>query len=349
MTTLKAMLDAYAKATEKIWQHDRLSTLGASSTFTCLRKSWFAQNETAHDADYDDGYGGRKRGDIIEAHWVVPALRAGMPPGCELLWAGEDQRTIVDGYSSATPDGLIVNRSNQDVTIEGFVLAPNDCIGVEIKSIDPRIDLQEEKAEHHGQTQMQMGLIRDCTEYTPEIVLVLYVDASFFDDVSVFPVKFDPSIYAAGRQRAKAVMTSESALEFPPEGKIAGGKECKYCPYQGRCIGATIQAIPRDEAPLSGEAVAVGAALAAEERRADAAKKVADAEHAAVQDQVKTFLRDNKTRKVKGDGWSMSWFPVKGRKTLNQDAAEADGIDLSLYMVEGNPHDRLTVKINNQD
>ncbi len=115
-----------------------------------------------------------------------PALRAGMPPGCELLWAGEDQRTLVDGYISATPDGLIVNRSNQDVTIEGFVLAPGECIGVEIKSIDPRINLMDAKAEHIGQVHVQMGLIRACTEYRPNVVVVIYIDASFFDDIEIF-------------------------------------------------------------------------------------------------------------------------------------------------------------------
>lgn len=342
--TIKGMLDAYAKATEKVWEHDRTTTLGASSVFGCLRKGWFGQNGTAPDPDYVDRYGAKKRGDLIETHWVVPALRAGMPPGCVLLWAGEDQRTIVDGYNSATPDGLIVNLSNVDVTIEGIVVPPGGCIGVEIKSIDPRVDLKKEKEEHFGQTQMQMGLMRDCTEWRPDVVLIIYIDASFIDDVSIFPVKFDPAIYAAGRQRAAAVMLAESADELAAEGKIAGGKECEYCPFASHCARVTVQGIPKDETALSDDDVAALGALVEVERQADEAKKAAATVHSEAQERIKAFLRAKNTRRVKDNFWSVSYSAVKGKTSIDIDAAKAAGIDLSPYQKEGDPFERLYIK-----
>ncbi len=66
-------------------------------------------------------------------------------------------------------------------------------------------------------------------------------------------------------------MMAEGALAMAPEGKIAGGKECQYCPYQSRCAGITVGAIPKDQNPLSPELMAVAKDMAAEERRLDAA------------------------------------------------------------------------------
>lgn len=347
MNTIKAIFDGYAKATEKVWVHDRLSTVGASGVFGCLRKGWFAQQEMTPDPDYDDRYGAKKRGDLLENHWFVPALLNGLPPGVELLWAGEDQRTLVDGYSSATPDGLIVNRSNLDFEIEGIVVPPNGCIGVECKSIDPRVDLAEAKAEHIGQVHVQMGLIRSCTEFRPDIVLVVYIDASFIDNVSVFPVRFDPAVYAAARQRAVTLMMAESANALAPEGKIAGGKECEYCPYRSRCAAAIVQAIPKDEQTLSADDLTAAAILVMEERLADEAKKAAVVAHEQAQERVKAFLREHDTRKAKGDGWSVTYFPVKGKETIDWDAATAAGIDLSPYTKVGNPFERLMIKTSN--
>ncbi len=47
-----------------------------------------------------------------------------------------------------------------------------------------------------------------------------------------------------------------------------------------------------------------------------------------------------------GDGFSVSWFPVKGRKSLDRKAAEKAGIDFSPYEREGDPSERLTITMN---
>jgi hypothetical protein len=343
-TSLKQMLDRYAATTDRVWEHDRTSTEGASGIFQCSRKRWFAQNETPNDPDYTDRYGARKRGNLIEEYWVIPAVRRGLPDRCSLLWAGEDQRTLVDGYISATPDGLIVNRGTESVDIEGITVAPGACVVLEVKSIDPRVDLKEAKAEHVGQVHVQMGLIRQCTVYQPDWAIPVYVDASFLDTVSVFPTRFDPGVYQAARDRAKQIMLAESPLALAPEGKIAGGKECGYCPYQGRCQGATVTGIPRDEAPLGENVLATLAGLVAERQQAKLEIDAAEKSAGLIEHEIKELLRVHQTRKASGDGWSVTWFPVKGRKSFDRKAAEEAGLDLSRFDREGEPAERLTIK-----
>lgn len=345
MTTVKEMFDGYAKATEKIWAHDRSETEGSSGIFQCARKRWFAQNDTPHDAGYVDRYGAKKRGDLLENHWFVPGLRHGLPPSVTLLWSGDEQQTFVDGYISATPDGLIVNRSNADFTIEGVTLAPGECVGVECKSIDPRVDLKEAKAEHIGQVHVQMGLIRSCTEYQPDKVIVTYIEASFIDEISTFVVKFDEAIYAAAKARAKITMMATDPLTISPEGKIAGGRECEYCPYASHCAAVSVAGIPKDEAKLDEATLALGAHLAHSYEDAKLAAKAADERKERAAESVKEFLRVNRTRKAGDEGWSATYFPVKGRRSLDQDAAKAAGIDLEPFMKDGDPSERLAVKI----
>ncbi len=56
-----------------------------------------------------------------------------------------------------------------------------------------------------------------------------------------------------GKTRATRVMTADAALDLAPEGKLAGGGECRYCPHRGRCAGVTVGAIPEDREPLGGK------------------------------------------------------------------------------------------------
>ena len=216
---------------------------------------------------------------------------------------------------------------------------------VECKSIDPRVGLKEAKAEHEFQVHCQMGLIRHCTEYSPDFALISYTDASFLDDVTEFAIPFDPEIYAAAKSRATRVMTADAALDLPPEGKLAGGGECRYCPHRSRCAGVTVGAIPEDREPLGGNALAALGALVEAEQAARAGKDATARRHAEAQERIKQFLREHRTRKVEGDNWSVTYFPVKGRTSLDRKAVEAAGIDLSPFEKPGDPGERLTVKV----
>ena len=343
--SIKDCLHVYAKSLAKSWSHDRLNTVGASEVGQCLRKTWFSKNETPQDAVYEDRFGAKLRGDIIENHFWVPGLRASLPANVKLLFSGEDQRTLVDGYLSATTDGLLVGVEHSALAWLGVPDIKSDCVNLDCKSIDPRVDIKIEKPEHSFQVQAQMGLVRHATVHQPEYSVLSYTDASFLDDIREFAVAFDPAIYQAAKDRARLVMTTEDALALAPEGKLSGGDECKYCPWSSHCAAVTVAGMPKEETkPLGDNAAAELKRLRDAERALSTMKEQFETEHATAREAVKEFLRVNGIRRFKGDDWAVSWSSVKGRETVDIKAAEAAGIDLSPFRKVGDPADRLSVK-----
>src|SRR5262249_27250299 len=153
------------------------------------------------DPDWSDPWGATLRGDLIEQHFVEPALRAAF--GAKLLYAGTEQQTLTNEFLSATPDGLVVDQPADALAYVGVPdLGPGRCFVTEIKSIDPRTSLTAPKPEHAYQAIVQQGLFRELTEHQPEYAVVLYVNASFLDDIVEFVVPFDSDIYEHAKQRA---------------------------------------------------------------------------------------------------------------------------------------------------
>lgn len=329
--SVRECLHAYAATLEKTWQHDRSKTVGASEIGQCARKTWFAKHDAPRDEAYTDGFGARLRGNVIENEYWLPALRATLPEGALLLFAGEEQQTLVSGYLSATTDGLMVWPDSR-------------CINLDNKSIDPRAHLQKEKPEHAFQVQTQMGLIREKTEYKPDISIISYIDASFWDKVTEFVVPFNERIYANAHVRAERIMTERDPLGLPPEGKMAGGDECKYCAWASHCAAVTVAGVPNEEQQLGHNVIERLHGLRDLEREAAAAKDEATIEHARAVEAIKQFLRERNTRRYKGSGWSVSYSTTAGRAALDIAAVEAAGIDLTPYYKTGKPSERLTIK-----
>jgi hypothetical protein len=342
--SIRDCLHTYAAGLKKTWQHDRLNTVGASEIGQCLRKTWFGKWEVVPDPGYVDRFGAKLRGNLIEDHYWVPGLRASLPEGMELLYAGEDQQTLVDGYLSATTDGVLTGVPRDALAWMGVPDIKSDCVNLDCKSIDPRVELRIEKPEHSFQVQAQMGLIRFATEYQPEYSILSYVDASFLDDIKEFAVAFDPAVYQAAKDRARLIMTAEHALELSAEGKITGGGECRYCPWSSHCAAVTVAGIPKEDKSLGDNAAATLKRLRDEEREAEERLDFWKTEHAQFKEKIKEFLRENQIRRYTGEGWSVSWSSVKGREVVDIKAAEAAGIDLSPYRKVGDPADRLTIK-----
>ena len=102
-------LATYAKATARTFE-GREDTVGASEIGQCARKVFFAKNAgdrvygVASDEDWVDTRGAALRGGLIEDHFWVPALRARF--GDKLQFAGDEQKTFISEFLSATPDGL---------------------------------------------------------------------------------------------------------------------------------------------------------------------------------------------------------------------------------------------------
>lgn len=331
MISIRDILNRYAATLDKKWDHDRSRTVGASEIGQCARKIHFAKHNAPRDPDYSDGWGARLRGSIIEEQFWVPALRATLPEDVQLLFAYPEQKTLVSGYLSATTDGLLV--------------WPNGyCVNLDCKSEDPRNMRQGVKPEHKFQVQTQMGLLRDRTEYKPDESVVTYIDASHWDKVDEARVQFDPRIYANAHLRAERIITERDPLALPPEGKMASGGECRFCAWASHCADVAIAGVPKARQPLGDNSVAQLKSMRDEAlAHAEAAEKC-DAQAASIREQIKQFLRDHDSRGHKGEGWSVSYSVSKGRETLDLEAIDKAGIDLSPYRKPGSSSERLTIR-----
>lgn len=327
---------------------DRMSTVGASEIGQCARKIFWLKREddakyaVSRDVEYVDGWGARMRGTIFENHFWLPAMRAKF--GDRLLWAGAEQETLEYGFISATPDALITKLTRKEQLMIGTAA---NCVLAECKTADPRTNLTGPKAEHRYQTIVQLGLVRATTKYQPTHAIISYVDASFWSDIKEFVVEYDDEVYQNARERAQQIQTSDDVKEMPPEGWIAGGNECRYCPFTGPC------GIERRNLPYADEKVEVDPQFASEvlsmARELRDAEQNRDRDEARVrelQDDLKARLRDKGIRKVPG---VVTWSAVKGRSGYDnkaiQAAAVAAGVDLKPFETQGEPGDRLTILI----
>lgn len=348
--------DTYVKGHQKVWAHDRSKTVGASEAFGCLRKAWFSKNGGEKDSDHKDSWGALQRGDLIEQHFAEPAVKWFLENyfyDTRLIWGGDNQQTFkaADAPLTATPDGLIIDADDDALEIYGIPslgTAEDEmgCFSFEIKSIDPRVNLKEEKSIHRGQTIVQMGTIRETTDYRPNYAVIVYIDASFFDDIEVFVVPFDQRTYDVAKQRARSVYEIKNVAEIFPEGKVDGA--CEYCPFKRACARASGLATP-----TSGEANASNTplkimeefeAILREERTASAARKVTEAAYKSSSEKLKQWFRDVGVRRAEVPGLakvSISW--TKGRKSFDVEAMRAAGLPVDDFTKMSEGHDRLTV------
>ena len=219
----------------------------------------------------------------------------------------------------------------------------------EIKSIDPRVNLKEEKSIHRGQTIVQMGLTRETTEYQPNYAVIIYVDASFLDDIEIFIVPFDQKRYDIAKARARMVFT-QPLKAMQPEGKL--DKSCDHCQFSAHCARElgfntpTTGSANQQNTPT--KLMQELEELLREERGAQQLKKTSEAAHKAASEKLKAWLRDVGVRQAEVPGvGKVSISFIKGRKTLDKeslrDACAEKGLDMDDFMVEGEGHDRLNI------
>lgn len=345
----------YATAIKREFASDRSLTVGASDVGQCARKVFFSKNEgdkvqgINRDLDYVDGWGATARGSIYETHWWEPALRAwAKQVGAQLLFAGAEQRTLTDGFLSATPDGLLADLPAGALVHLGIPAIETE-VAVECKTIDPRVKLDEPKPEHVFQVQVQLGLIRELTNHRPNYGVISYTDTSFWNEVKEFVVTFDPKVFDAGRRRAIDIMTATDAFAMKPEGKIAGGKECEYCPFVSACRGVQVAAIPDADIGADPELAAQLVSMALEAKSFGRDAEEAEKSEKALKEEIKALLSAHGIRRVAAGGVSVNWMPVKGRPSYDmvgiREAAAAAGVDLSKFETAGDPTDRLDIRV----
>jgi hypothetical protein len=339
------MFKAFEEITEKDWRYDRAASLGASEVFGCIRKAFFQKHGYEPDDDHEDDWGAAKRGDIIENNFAVPAVQAILPPGAELIYAGGDQDTLRIRRLSATPDGLAINLARDALAQLGIPDLESDCVVTEFKSFDPRAHIKEEKAIHRGQVQVQMGLIRDLTEFKPVYAIIFYFNASILSDIRPYVVKFDPKVYQTAKDRSELVYTTNEPSDLPPEGKIDDA--CRLCSFTEECSIAQGLATPRNERSVANtKALARASELAKRYKELKSKEKEISTEAGETSQEIKDLLRKHDTKKIIAeDGCSISVSWCKGKRTIDRLAMEADGIDTTKYEKEGNGYDRLNVSV----
>ncbi|RPH72750.1 MAG: hypothetical protein EHM78_02270 [Myxococcaceae bacterium] len=344
---IREALEAYALSPtmETTFVMDRQRTIGASEIGLCSRRMYWVKTEGRVDEGHGDRWGARARGKLLEQHFYVPAMRRKY--GKKLLWAGKDQKTFNDRYASATPDGLLIDQP-RDLLLKDFGIADigaGQCVLVECKSVDPRVNMSRAKEENEFQTQMQLGLVRELTVYKPEYAILSYMDASFLDEVHEFAIKFDPKVYDAGHKRAVRIKTATRPDELPPEGWIAGGKECEYCPFTQAC-GIVRHSVPESEAAADPQFTAEITDLCREHERLDGLKDKAEIALNTQKQLIKDRLKDKGIRRIPG---VVTWSAVKGRRNYDMKgiraAATEAGVDVEAYSTTGDPSDMLMVRV----
>jgi hypothetical protein len=323
-------LHEYAKTLERAFEHDRSNTVGASEIGKCARQVYYQKNlgdpvyGAPIDPWYEDDWGYRLRGKIVEDHFWYPAMKAKY--GDALKFAGPDQKTMADGMLSATPDGLLLLNDRQEAQ--------------DAKSIDPRVSMLP-KPEHVYQVKVQIEMFHAVTPYRPDGGRLSYIDASRWSIVKEFEVQRDPDLYAHAKERAQQIILARSAAELKPEGWIAGGRECEFCPFTKAC-GIARTNVPDEDRPINpviAKQVETKAwlhqALAGQEK--EAARKRRE-----IAEQIKQLLRDARVSKIPG---IVTWSAVKATARYDFKAIAASGIDLSAFRCDGEPDDRLMITL----
>jgi hypothetical protein len=346
-------LASYAHATARVFD-DRTQTVGASECGQCARKVYWLKNEgdpvlgAPRDPDYVDSWGARARGSVYETHFWEPALRAQF--GDNLLFAGATQRTFKSEFLSATPDGLLINQPRSALAALGVPdIGDTGSFIVECKTADPRSSLEKAKSENVFQAICQLGLIRELTEYRPDYALISYTDASFWNEIREFPIKFDETIFTNAKARARRIMTATTATDLPPEGWIAGGRECAFCPFTQSCGRKRTDVPTRAAVEPDPQFVAEIVDMARDVKVCEAEAEAADARLREAQHELRERMRTKGVNRVKADDVSVTWSAVKGRQSFDnkaiRDAAAAAGVDVAQFETVGEPTDRLVIRI----
>jgi CRISPR/Cas system-associated exonuclease Cas4 (RecB family) len=305
----------------KTWSVDRSKYLNASEALSCIRKQWFAKHEPSTAAE---DWGFARRGTHGEKY-VVEMLRAS---GLELMFAGEDQESVADEELriSATPDGVLFNASGAHIALE-------------IKTIDPRTNRSNlPRAGHVAQIQIAMELLRKIRGLDVGHGILVYMDASNFNELHPFEIQRDPEILSSMSLRAGQVLRTRNVDRLDREGRSDGS--CKKCPYADRCgVDLTeAKAFTRSNR---------GSQLDTIVQRYVEIKETQDElseEKDKIAEEIKEELRKRNTASTVVGNIEVELMTVSGRSSLDQKAMEKAGIDLAPFKKIGLPSERLTVK-----
>jgi hypothetical protein len=171
--------------------------------------------------------------------------------------------------------------------------------------------------------------------------VILYIDASFLNNITPFVIEYDPKVYVNAKRRADQIWAADDPLKFQAEGRFDGS--CDYCKFRQACGAAILSAWATTKEKFSAADVTAIEPLALDyltaKELAAATEKVAKTKGQALTD----ALVSRKINKCKNDKWGVTWYEQKGKTTVDCKAAVAAGLNLMPFERTGNPFDVLRV------
>lgn len=208
---------------------DRSAFVTASEIGKCMRQIYFSKEAARKDTPpvTNETWGFFARGDNVE-EFVVKALRAS-GVDVQFMFIGDEQVSLHHGAQSGTPDGVLVTASGQVIVFD-------------IKSIDPRKNRRHLPSKDHvWQVTQNMALVEDCLQLIVSHGVLLYVDASNYQDMLEVRVDYDIDLMENLADRAESILAADSAESLPPEGIYEG--TCNFCTFKDHCNAAQERAV----------------------------------------------------------------------------------------------------------
>lgn len=321
------------EAAENKFDYDRNAWGNASELATCIRKQWYKKHQP--DAAGRDERGYARRGHVGEA-FMVAGLRAANVP---LLYAGSDQITLQSPTHkvSGTPDGIL------DVDNVWHV--------VDLKTLDPRVNRNRDFPRKHHVEQIKINmalaeLLLDLPQGTTwGTGLLVYMDASNFDDLVQMEIEAEPDVLEEYAKRTSKILRTKSAGALDREGKAGGGKECQTaCDFKAVCGVDIEEGVTASGRGNKGSALADDANLFVSLK--GQAERITESLN-GLKESIKAELRKRKVNEIVVDGIEITLSETAGRKSLDQKAAAKAGIDLSPFQKVGASSERLLVQRKN--
>jgi hypothetical protein len=368
---LTAAFNTWAERSKVAFDDDRTATVGGSEIGGCAKQVGYKKSSTPVDVGHVDGGGFAARGNVMEDAALVPVLRMAIEAdGGTLLWAGQaEQMRLVNAQRrvSVTPDGLAINMPKDCLKKHGVEDITNGsnrnsgCVYVELKSIDPRVAVGKlPKDQHVDQVNLGMGMVRetefeeglDVASYSPNYAVIIYMNASDYSDITVCVVAFDEDGYRGQLLRAKNIMDAAAqglqAVEaLRPEGKIAGGGDCRYCAFSKRCIGYAAM-VPKVTQLPDKKVVKKIRALAGKLKSAKDKSDLWDLTGKKFEADLKEELIRANTKWLDLGDVKMNWNASDGRENFDTDAAKKKlvdlGCDLKDFVKRTKPSESLRIE-----
>lgn len=207
---------------------DRTKYVTASEVGYCERKVYLDKQELRASgyspekgtASPSTGWGFFERGHNVEA-WFIDTITRGLG-GAKLLFAGQFQVSFANKYQSGTPDGA-------------FILENDTAFKtLEVKSIDPRTSAANlPKPEHIDQVTQNCDLVEQALDKDCHGSLLVYVNASDYEDIRPFEIPFGHERAARLEAKAERIMRATGPADLEPEGVHKG--HCGYCRHTTVC------------------------------------------------------------------------------------------------------------------